>query len=356
MVPFFILWVVYQLNGDRSITGVVRILKGSYAKQTIQDTQFYNLHPYYGLFDGISANEIINQIEELTKHHFLYIQNEQLIITPQGINQLDKLKRNIVKNQLFHIEQDHSILLIDRTTKNTFWKRLSLLIQTLSYLSYHDFHFSPVISDLPVQKWVKKLLISNTTDRVQRLTNQLHLEMNQLKDDLSEPEQKILLYRLSGRHRMAFTWRQLEEELGYSIQEIKIMFNNLTYRLLQKVYHDPTRFKLLNMISEIDNKRSYLSPSTIKTMQLLNHGFSIEEIARKRGLTEGTIYDHIVEIILHSPIDLTRFTDEWKIEQIRELYRSIGSTNLSEYKKRLDPAISYHEIRMVLADQIKTKE
>ena len=93
------------------------------------------------------------------------------------------------------------------------------------------------------------------------------------------------------------------------------------------------------------------SPTYDQTGRLLRQGLSIEEIARRRGLTEGTIVSHLefltrageeLDLDRHLPLPEQR-------EKIAAAFRDLGSldTVLKPVKEMVGEDCSYEEIRLV---------
>ncbi|MGD0915368.1 MAG: RecQ family ATP-dependent DNA helicase [Thermodesulfobacteriota bacterium] len=89
--------------------------------------------------------------------------------------------------------------------------------------------------------------------------------------------------------------------------------------------------------------------STVEvTWMLWEKGGTLEEIARKRGLTPSTITEHLVQLIDEGrSIDLTRILSKERIAVIEEAIARVGSERLAPIKALLLPDVSYDEIRLV---------
>jgi len=98
--------------------------------------------------------------------------------------------------------------------------------------------------------------------------------------------------------------------------------------------------------------------STVEvTWMLWEKGGTLEEIARKRGLTPSTITEHLVQLIDEGrSIDLNRILSKERIALIEEAIVRAGSERLAPIKALLPQDVSYDEIRLVVGRYVqKTK-
>lgn len=83
------------------------------------------------------------------------------------------------------------------------------------------------------------------------------------------------------------------------------------------------------------------------SLHLFNHGYSIAQIAERRGLKKGTVETHLAHYVREGILALERLVSQEKIATI--LSALGGDSSLTAIKKRLGGDYSYGEIRMVLA-------
>ncbi|MBD3290072.1 DNA helicase RecQ [candidate division KSB1 bacterium] len=97
-------------------------------------------------------------------------------------------------------------------------------------------------------------------------------------------------------------------------------------------------------------KRKKRSKSEYDTLNFLQQGHSIEEVAKIRDLSCGTIYAHIEQLILKGEaIILDRFIPRKKQRKILKTIRQVGIDYLKPIKENLGEDYSYEEIRLVRA-------
>lgn len=85
------------------------------------------------------------------------------------------------------------------------------------------------------------------------------------------------------------------------------------------------------------------------SLDLLNSGKTLQEVASIRGLSLSTIEGHIADLISTGDLDISRILSEEKISEISEFFLSHNSRELSPAKENFGDKYSYGELRMVLA-------
>jgi ATP-dependent DNA helicase RecQ len=98
--------------------------------------------------------------------------------------------------------------------------------------------------------------------------------------------------------------------------------------------------------------------STVEiTWMLWEKGGTLEEIARKRGLTPSTIIEHLVQLIEEGrSIDLNRILLKDRIALIEEAIVRARSERLAPIKALLPKDISYDEIRLVVSQYVQNEK
>ncbi len=83
--------------------------------------------------------------------------------------------------------------------------------------------------------------------------------------------------------------------------------------------------------------------------QLVAQGLTPEQIAAQRGLTIGTIYSHLAQLIAQGQVDVNRVVSQELQKQIRAAIEAVGSAGyLAPLKARLPEEIDYAQIRCVV--------
>ncbi|MCD9187689.1 MAG: DNA helicase RecQ [Pyrinomonadaceae bacterium] len=140
---------------------------------------------------------------------------------------------------------------------------------------------------------------------------------------------------------------KLEKYGGDFLYEIKSYCetNNLDTRIdLKVVKREPKR----------RTKRDTNGDDTYTvSLKLFNDGYSVEEIARRRGISVNTVEMHLIRFIPTGEVELEELLPDHKIAEIRDAVVKFGESNaLSPIKEYLGENYSYGEIRAVLASMI----
>lgn len=87
------------------------------------------------------------------------------------------------------------------------------------------------------------------------------------------------------------------------------------------------------------------------SFDLLNKGYTVEEIATERNLVVGTIYGHLSYFVNKGLLSLEEFMDAEKIEAIKNAINKVGN-NIPEILSELPKGYSYDDIRVVRDIQV----
>lgn len=105
-------------------------------------------------------------------------------------------------------------------------------------------------------------------------------------------------------------------------------------------------FKRCDFDDEESNKEMNLSSSVVKTLELLDEGFTMEDVMKERGLSRSTIENHIVEIVKNGFYDVEDFVSKEHYEIINEYYEETGDPSLSSAREVLGEEFTYFELKI----------
>ncbi len=87
------------------------------------------------------------------------------------------------------------------------------------------------------------------------------------------------------------------------------------------------------------------------SFELLNKGYSIEQITSERNLVVGTIYSHLSYFVNKGLLSLEKFMDAEKVAAIKNAINKVGN-NIPEIMSALPKGYTYDDIRVVRDSQI----
>lgn len=88
------------------------------------------------------------------------------------------------------------------------------------------------------------------------------------------------------------------------------------------------------------------------TLELLHQGNTIEEIARSRQLSQGTINSHFVQLLKAEKIELADIMEQHRISELQELLENKELGSLSKVMDELGDQISWDELKLFQASKM----
>lgn len=336
-------YMIKQFNGNRTVFGAYHILKGKKSAQTIQDCHLFKMAPLFGVYKQLERDTVIEVINTLSEKSLIVECSEQRFILTEKGEQF--LRRKMNENPLPH----HLNGYIYKDIAELFWRRIVLTSQCLSFLKIDKNNFLPIIKDRNIQTWVRGYL-TTSTNQLDKLTNQLYTELNEVLKQFSEKEATIFVLRLSGSHRIGLTNEQIASKLSVNHFYSHLLFLNTVHGMIRFVTRQKDAFPILHSLLDDVLKHSYLTETAKSTYSLLKEGLSIDDIAMRRGLKVSTVEDHVVEIAMSiKSFSIDPFVTKEDQSMINSTINFLKTKRLKEIKEELNHRVSYFAIRLTLA-------
>ena len=116
---------------------------------------------------------------------------------------------------------------------------------------------------------------------------------------------------------------------------------------------DGTERKRRKRKDDKDKPKEKKISTSEQTYNLFKTGKNIEEIAKERGLTQGTIQGHLVPYILNGEIKIEDVIEEKKINIIKRIIKAVGMDSGMNPIKELCPSdITYNDIRLIMKTMV----
>ena len=331
-----LLTIISKMNGQRTMNAGFHLLRGKKSGQTIQDVEYFNVKPYFGILPRLEETTYIEAADELIKAGFIIQDGKLVCLTESGVKKVENLPQ-------FHFKGwDY------RGREKIFFGRLALLVQTLSYMREVETSFTPIQKDREIQMFVKQTLHRQPiTDPGFAKSIGEELKTALLKSGMSDDQKYIFVCRLTGRYETAKTWDQLATELNGSPDDLKLLFIESLHRLLPVLEYS-NEFPFLHKIAYDIKVHSYLTESAMHTKRLFDQGHSMESIAAIRKLKLSTIEDHIIEMAMNDKrFPVTHFVSEEQIRSVVLKSKEMGTKRLRLLKNEFE-SLSYFELRLIL--------
>ncbi|GAA0458761.1 helix-turn-helix domain-containing protein [Alkalibacillus silvisoli] len=334
----FILYLLNHIEGQRTTSSIYHILRGKKSSQTIQDARLFRLGPYLGLLPRFNKEEFDQIVNELV--------DKGLIVNSDHITYLTDHSKSLIKkdqwySSIYFNGEEFSHLIV------SFYQKLQLLVQSVSYLSNQQSNFIPIAEDFKVQQDVK--LILKSPNVLNQQGEQLYQEMNQLLHEVDEQHANILMMNLTGFDQVGMSIRQIANQLHEPERIIQLKLISTIHVWLTVIKSNENDFQIVSQL--IPNQHHInLTQSALKTYELLNQNHSIDQVVYIRKLKRSTIEDHVVEIATKNKTFSTNLYVPSKLEQeIKKVVLKHDTKRLKLLKEKLPEEVSYFQIRLVIA-------
>ena len=154
-------------------------------------------------------------------------------------------------------------------------------------------------------------------------------------------------------------WQQFLEDLRVKQRCLETCRNGFAIKdyqrakavavLDEKELDEPEKPKKKSKKTEKKPKEPKISTYEV-TKNMIDDGFTPEEIAKERGLHTSTIYSHIAKFIEMDEYDASQFVSEEHYDTIRDYFDSTGDPSLGAAKDVLGDDYSFGEIKMVFSE------
>jgi uncharacterized protein YpbB len=338
-----ILYCLNEFKGERTVFGIYHLLTGKKSAQTIQDGKLYRISQLFQSFPYLKKESFTQYIKQLKDKGYI-IEREQgkWVLTQEG--------RKYLQEQLDQFPlSPHLDGWRYMNISSLFLSRLTLLIQTLSHLVYHETYFLPVTHDIKVLSWTKGFLKRQNLPRLD-LARKLFQELSVCLEKCRLTEADFFVLQFSGFKRAGLTKKQIADLYGIDEHRVHYLQVSVLHFCLQQILEDKKAYPVLaSLIPEVGLSIP-LTISTMKTFELLKQGKTIEDIMAIRRLKQSTIEDHLVELALFVPdFSITPYVSEQLQKKIVRVIEQTQTNKLKDIKKALNEEVTYFQIRLVLA-------
>lgn len=344
---YVILKSLSMMQGERTMNGIIHILRGKRSAQTIQDISLFDMDRMAAILKSESTIELGDGVKVLYNNQlFKETQNKVVFLSDRGSKELEKLSKRYSIPDAFHglkYEWNQSSLL--------FWGKLSLLIQTISYMKEKKSSFLPVSNERDVQRNIKEML-KKYHKNIYKLGGQLYSEIEIILDKKPEKEATLFVHRLTSTFRTGRTFDQLSYMYDHDRLYTSIVFRSILHDMITQVSASSDRFPVLFSLLAENNREPIITNTSAVTKKLFDDGYSIDQIGKQRNLKRSTIEDHIVELSIHdADFHVDDFITFKQLQEIKEQINHLNTRKLKIIKDALGDRYTYFQIRLAISSQ-----
>lgn len=342
-LELIILYCLKAFNGERSIYAIYHLLSGKKSSQTIYDSKLYRLTALFGVARNISRSGLERAAVHLLENKTIYeTEAGKYLLSEKGERELDAF---LASGKLPSGLDGWRC----RDLAPQFWRRLSLVVQTLSNLVHDTSVFVPIQRDEDLLKWAKQFLLSGSLGR-KEFAEKVFEECQSVLERLSILQANIVVWKLSGYGRIGLTTEQISSQIGKEPLEVDFLFQSALHQILGDILEKQSQYPILSRLAEVPGEGLNLTNSTVRTYELLLSGKELDEIASLRRLKVSTIEDHVVEIIHNIPdFPIDSFVPRNLQEVLEKKIGELKTRKLKTIKESLEEETSYFQIRIMLA-------
>ena len=244
----------------------------------------------------------------------------------------------------------------DNKAVNTAVKAVLDMIREILYIKTACLHIAKdgFILDKYLEMKNKKIVESENLKSVKLKTK-----------TIDKKDKPLLNALLKWRHEKAVELRKEEHQIlptavvnriaelkPVTVKELKSISKLGTTRIknfsadIINIVLESQGFKKCDFDDEESSREMNLSNSVMRTLELLDENFTIEEIMQGRGLSRSTVENHIIEIVKNGFYEAEDFVSKKHYEIINEYYEETGDPSLTAARDVLGEDFTYFELKI----------
>jgi DNA-binding NarL/FixJ family response regulator len=196
-------------------------------------------------------------------------------------------------------------------------------------------------------KFVKQLEIILQNQHIngdllnERVTKAKQYFAKVIHDELILPIEKIKSF-LNGKVKVKQFSRDTEELEALFWKKLnslqRITFGDFTF--------DVPLIERKFIAGKASSTKTEKGNSKLITLEFYQKGLSVIEIAKQRGITTGTVENHLADFISTGQVNVFDFLSQRDLDEIQQAITLLDTTNLTPIKQKLGQALSYTQLKM----------
>lgn len=210
-------------------------------------------------------------------------------------------------------------------------------------------YFFPALNQTHTN-FLKKILEIQKTPKSKQLVDELLILENTLALVIQKLEKTIITVELSLAEELPEKFPDLFHLTDFRMQKIEEIKKQLTQQndlFVDKIQVDESLF----FKNDTNKKEKVKTIATQdKTLEYLQNGYSVQQIAKERQFSIQTIYNHIAKLIEEGKVKIEDYIDEEKLILLREKVTGNAKSELKELKTQVnEESITYEDLKLFRA-------
>lgn len=213
----------------------------------------------------------------------------------------------------------------------------------------HDYFFKPL--DSLVYSTLKKMAELQQV----RNTKQYNEELEEL--DIFNTETVLRLKKILLLTEAIYNGRELNKDIvwtdeirNYKLAKVALIKDEI--RQEKAAFDFDTDFIHIQTKKERSKKRKKKLSTYDETLEMIREGLTVGDIARKRQLSEKTIYGHCARLISQEKIDLKDVMEAERINELYDLFEEYNGMSLTPLKEQVGDKFTWEELKLYRASLI----
>ena len=208
------------------------------------------------------------------------------------------------------------------------------------------------------QKFLNQITqISNQENSIERLRDRSQSALDYFIPIFNDLHANIKTHygKVSLQKRVKAYLKEIEELSGQINKQIKHMkkVNHLFGLIIDGKEVEKNEFsELLSVNMTVDKSKATKEPKIPThhiTLELIQKGKDLAEIAEERTVTLGTIQSHVAKCIKEKKLDVHDFLESNSLLEITDAAKTLDTLNATPIKEKLNNKYDYNQIRYVTA-------
>ncbi len=199
-------------------------------------------------------------------------------------------------------------------------------------------------------KFVKQLEVILQTQPIngellnERVTKAKQYFAKVIHDELIMPIEKIKLF-LNGKVKV--------KQFSRDTDDLDVMFwkklNDVQRITFGDFTFDVQIIERKVNASKASSNKAEKGSTKLITLEFYQKGLSVIEIAKQRGITTGTVENHLADFISNGQVNVFDFLSQRDIDEIQKAIIELDTTDLKPIKVKMGEALSYSQVKMGLS-------